>query len=69
VIDEIDKNGYCEADCEDLASLGAAEYQFSGEDPGATVFVYRTGPRMSHVVIRRSNGALEDPSIAAGMGR
>lgn len=69
IIGELNAAGFAEADCEDLASLAAAEYQFTGEDPGATVYVYRTGPRMSHVVVQRSSGALEDPSLAAGMGR
>lgn len=60
--------GPVDADCEDLASLVAAEYRYTGEDPGATVYVYKTGPRLSHVVVKRSSGQLEDPSIAAGMG-
>jgi hypothetical protein len=68
VVGDVQAVGRTDADCEDLASLVAAEYRVSGEDPGATVYVYRTGPKMSHVVVRRSSGALEDPSIAAGMG-
>lgn len=68
IVRDVQSQGWTDADCEDLASLVAAEYQFTGEDPGAQVHVYGTGPNLSHVVVRRSNGALEDPSVAAGMG-
>lgn len=65
---EIETHGYAYADCEDLASLAAAEYRVDGIDPRAGVHVYRTAPRVSHVVVLRGNGSLEDPSVAAGMG-
>lgn len=63
------EDGPVDADCEDLASLAAAEYRYTGIDPGAEVYVYKTGPHLSHVVVRRGDGSLEDPSLAAGMGR
>lgn len=68
IIDDIARYGSTDADCEDLASLVAAEYQYEGVDMLAGVHVYRTGPRMSHVVTMRGDGSLEDPSLAAGMG-
>lgn len=68
VVRDVTELGRTDADCEDLASMVAAEYRVTGEDPRATVYVYRTGPRMSHVVVRRGDGRLEDPSLAAGMG-
>ena len=68
IVRDINATGSTDADCEDLASLVVAEYRYTGFDPGATVFVYGTTPTVSHVVVRRSNGSLEDPSVAAGMG-
>lgn len=65
---EIEAHGYAYADCEDLASMAAAEYRVDGIDPAATIHVYKTAPRVSHVVVRRGTGQLEDPSVAAGMG-
>lgn len=54
-------------DCEDLASWRAAELRVTGGDPGARPVVIRTGPGMLHAVVRRSSGALEDPSRRLGM--
>jgi hypothetical protein len=49
-----------EGDCEDLAAIRTAELQEDGED--ARVEVVKTGPRRYHVRVRRSDGAVEDPS-------
>lgn len=54
-------------DCEDLASWRAAEMRVSGEDPGARVHTYQSGPRRFHAVVMGSDGHIEDPSRALGM--
>jgi hypothetical protein len=54
-------------DCEDLAAYRAAELRVSGEDPGAYAYTYETGPRRYHAVVGRSDGSMEDPSLALGM--
>jgi hypothetical protein len=54
-------------DCDDWAPLGAATLRASGEDPGATAVVIPSGPMTYHAVVQRSDGTLEDPSVAAGM--
>ena len=54
-------------DCDDLAPYWAAELRESGIDPGARVTIKRTGPHRWHAVVRRSDGAIDDPSAAAGM--
>jgi hypothetical protein len=55
-------------DCDDLAPWHAASLRTSGEDPEATAFVRPSGPNRWHAVVQRSNGTIEDPSRAAGMG-
>jgi hypothetical protein len=52
-------------DCEDLALYRALELRGVGMD--ARVHVYRASPRTLHVVVRRPDGTLEDPSRALGM--
>lgn len=54
-------------DCEDLAAYRVGELRASGVDPGARIVIERTGPRTLHAVVRRSSGAIEDPSRALGM--
>lgn len=54
-------------DCEDLAAWRAAELRVSGEDTGASVTTYQSGPRRYHAVVRRGDGTLEDPSKMLGM--
>lgn len=54
-------------DCEDLAAYRAAELRVSGEDEGARVKTYKTGPRRYHAIVERGDGTLEDPSAALGM--
>lgn len=54
-------------DCEDLAAWRAAELRVSGEDPGARVYVYRSGPLRFHAVVARGDHSIEDPSLILGM--
>src|SRR5262245_53395466 len=56
-------------DCEDLAAYRAAELRVSGEDPGAAVTVYQSGPNRYHAVVGRGDGTMEDPSRVLGMGQ
>lgn len=55
-------------DCDDLAPWHAASLRASGEDPEATAIVKKSGPGRWHAIVRRHNGAIQDPSKAAGMG-
>lgn len=55
-------------DCDDLAPWRAATLRVSGLDPDATAIVRRSGPHRWHAVVQRSDGQIEDPSRAAGMG-
>lgn len=64
---EVVKRGW--GDCDDLAPYHAASLRHSGEDPGATAIARRSGPKRWHAVVQRSDGRIEDPSKAAGMGR
>lgn len=54
-------------DCDDLAPWHAASLRVSGIDPGAFAEVKRSGPRTWHAIVRRSDGRIEDPSLASGM--
>ena len=54
-------------DCDDWAPLRAAELRVKGLDPGASAIVIPSGPGTYHAVVQRSDGTLDDPSIAAGM--
>lgn len=54
-------------DCDDLAPWRAASLRVTGEDPGARAVVRRSGERRWHAVVRRSDGSIDDPSLAAGM--
>jgi hypothetical protein len=55
-------------DCDDLAPYQAATLRVTGEDPGATAIVRRSGPKRWHAVVQRSDGTIDDPSKRAGMG-
>jgi hypothetical protein len=55
-------------DCDDLAPWHCASLRASGVDPGATAVVKKSGPQRWHAVVKRSDGSIEDPSKAAGMG-
>ena len=54
-------------DCEALSTFRAAELRTTGEDMGATVATYRSGPKKFHAVVLRSDGSVEDPSKRLGM--
>lgn len=54
-------------DCDDLAPYHAASLRHSGEDPGATAVVRRSGPKRWHAIVQRSDGSFDDPSLRAGM--
>ncbi len=56
-------------DCDDLAPWHAASLRATGKDPGAQAVAKRSGPKRWHAVVRRSDGRIEDPSKAAGMGQ
>jgi len=53
-------------DCEDLAAYRVAELHYLGE-LGATIVVRRINPTLMHIVVRRANGYIEDPSAQLGM--
>ena len=54
-------------DCDDLGPWYAASLRASGDDPGARALARRSGANRWHVVVRRSDGRIEDPSRWAGM--
>lgn len=54
-------------DCEDLAAARAALLRFTGEDPEARAFAYRSRPNTWHAVVMRGDGTIEDPSARLGM--
>jgi hypothetical protein len=56
-------------DCDDLAPWHCASLRVTGEDPGARAIVKKSGPRRWHAVVQRSDGSIDDPSRAAGMGQ
>lgn len=56
-------------DCDDLACWRAAELRAHRVDPYARVELVPISPRVLHVLVRRSDGTLEDPSRALGMGQ
>jgi hypothetical protein len=54
-------------DCDDWAPLHAATLRATGEDPGANAVVKKSGPKRWHAIVERSDGTVDDPSLAAGM--
>jgi hypothetical protein len=54
-------------DCDDWAPLHAATLRTTGEDPGAIARVVKSGPQTFHAIVQRSDGTIDDPSVAAGM--
>lgn len=59
-------------DCDDLAPWHAASLRATGQDPNARAIVIPSAsgvPGRWHAVVERANGAIEDPSLAAGMGQ
>lgn len=63
---EVIRRGW--GDCDDLAPWHAASLRVTGEDVGARAKVRRSGPRRWHAIVVRSDGSIDDPSKAAGMG-
>lgn len=61
----IQKRG--KGDCDDWAPIHAATLRASGEDPGARAVVRKSGPKRWHAIVQRSDGSIDDPSLAAGM--
>ena len=61
----IAKRGH--GDCDDWAPLHAATLRATGEDPAARAIVKRSGEKRWHAVVKRSDGSIDDPSLAAGM--
>lgn len=64
-VEEVLGSGW--GDCEDLAAARVGELRASGDQ--AHVIVRRTGPKMTHALVQRGNGTIEDPSRRLGMGR
>lgn len=54
-------------DCEDIAAWEAAGFRYRGDDDGARVMLYRTGPRLYHAVCELSSGEIVDSCPALGM--
>jgi hypothetical protein len=54
-------------DCDDWAPLHAATLRANGTDPGAKTIMVPSGPNTYHAIVKRSDGSIEDPSVAAGM--
>lgn len=57
-------------DCEDLAAWRVAELQAEGEHARIITKSKRmpSGRTLVHVLVRREDGSIEDPSIMLGMG-
>lgn len=56
-------------DCAHLAAWRVAELQEGGENATLRIqwVTTRRGPRIFHVLVRRGNGTIEDPSKLLGM--
>ena len=59
-------------DCDDLVSWRIAELRNAGENAKVRLkwqYDPIRGARMFHVLVRRANGQVEDPSLRLGMGK
>ncbi len=65
LVEQMQRGGTAYADCEDLSSAVAAELLAAGQT--ARTYVYKSGPRLYHVVVKTDRWGLLDPSRAAGM--
>jgi hypothetical protein len=65
LMEELEHRGRAFGDCEDLASAVAAEMLYNGT--GARTYVYKSAPKLYHVVVKTDRWGLLDPSRAAGM--
>lgn len=54
-------------DCEGLSAWRVAELRRTGEDTGARVGCYHTGPKKYHAIVIRGDDEIEDPSVLLGM--
>lgn len=63
--DQIYDEGW--GDCEGFAGWRVAQLRRDGEDPGARVGVYHTGPAKYHAIVLRGDDMIEDPSVILGM--
>ena len=65
LMQQLAQGGTSYGDCEDLSAAVAAELLRNGEK--ARTYVYRSSPRLYHVVVKTQRWGLLDPSRAAGM--
>lgn len=67
VLREVRENGVCYADCEDFATLAAAELVADGIDPAARPVIYQSADRLFHVVTWSPKYGYLDACIPGGM--
>lgn len=65
LIAQLRERGRASGDCEDLASAVVAELLHNGIE--ARTYVYQSGSKLYHVVVKTQRWGLLDPSRAAGM--
>jgi hypothetical protein len=65
LVRELKDIGTATADCEDLSSAVVAELRYNGIE--ARNYVYKSGSRLFHVVVKTNRWGFLDPSRAAGM--
>lgn len=65
LVSELETRGTATGDCEDLSSAVAAELRFAGIP--ARTYVYKSGPKLYHVVVQTDRWGTLDPSRSAGM--
>lgn len=58
-----------QGDCEDLAAGYRTPELWSLGETAARPVVIRISPRLRHIVVRRADGTIEDPSLILGMHR
>lgn len=68
ILAEIQRQGVARADCEDIATLVAAELVADGVDLEARPVVYQSGPTLFHVITHSPKYGYLDACISAGMG-
>lgn len=66
-VERIQAAGFVEVDCEDIATLVAAELVADGLDPEARPVVYQSGAKLFHVVTHTARWGYLDACISAGM--
>jgi hypothetical protein len=65
LVGELQTKGKAVGDCEDLSSAVAAELRFAGIP--ARTYVYKSGPRLYHVIVATEKWGYLDPSRQSGM--